>query len=78
MAARTILNVGTDFRGFCHQQIELTLRKFIELLKFDLASKQVASKPFPNLFLGWDLFGHATEAATTSLAAQRIFKPVHA
>jgi hypothetical protein len=78
VAARTVLNIRTDLCCFCHQQIQLTLRKFIELLEFNLPPKQVASKPFPHLFLQWDLFGHATGAATTSLAGQQTSLTQHA
>ena len=55
MAAGTILHVRTDLCRFGHQQIQLTLRKFIELLEFHLTTQQMTTKPFAHLFLEWDL-----------------------
>ena len=59
VAASFVFGIGTDLSCFCHQQIQFSLRKVIELLKLHFSAEQVASEPFACLFLRRDVAGHA-------------------
>ena len=60
MAAGAIFCIRADLGCFCHQQVQLVLRKVVQLLKLHLAVEQMAAKPFPHLFLRGDITGHGS------------------
>ena len=55
MVAIAIDQVGSEFGGLCHQQIQLPLGQLIQLLKLDRAIKQVAFEPLWVELLGRDV-----------------------
>ena len=60
MAAGAIFCIRADLGCFCHQQVQLALRKVVQLLKLHLAVEQMAAEPFSYLFLRGDVTGHGS------------------
>ena len=64
MTTGTIFCIGADFGSFCHQQIQFSLWKVVQLLKLHLAVEQMAAEPFAHLFLRGDVAGHGPSLPT--------------
>lgn len=58
VAAGAIFCIRADLGCFCHQKVQLPLRKVVQLLKLHLAVEQMAAEPFAHLFLRGDVTGH--------------------